>query len=216
MYKIFISVFCSALLLISCGDAVSFDCKKTVDVIDDKWINITNDCVTKVTNQVQTELQASITYLSMAAHFSSDFINLPGFAKFFFESASEERQHAIKLIEYLSMRGKLTTVENLIKFPKPVQVDLKNGLTALNSALSLEKDVTNSIKEVIAVCENSSGINDYHISDWLTGEYLEEQYKSMRDLAGKASTLTKLISKESHNKNLAEFIFDKKLLGIDF
>lgn len=36
-------------------------------------------------------------------------MNRPGFAKFFLDSASEERQHSLKLIEYLLMRGELTT-----------------------------------------------------------------------------------------------------------
>jgi len=49
------------------------------------------------------------------AHFSRDIVNRPGFAKLFFESASEEREHAIKLIEYLLMRGELTReLDNLI------------------------------------------------------------------------------------------------------
>lgn len=42
----------------------------------------------------------------MAAYFSQDNVNRPGFAKLFFEAASEEREHAHKLIEYLSMRGR--------------------------------------------------------------------------------------------------------------
>lgn len=36
-------------------------------------------------------------------------VNRPGFAKLFFDASSEEREHALKLIEYLLMRGELTT-----------------------------------------------------------------------------------------------------------
>ncbi|CAH2210649.1 jg20597, partial [Pararge aegeria aegeria] len=43
------------------------------------------------------------------AHFSKDSVNRPGFAKMFFDASSEEREHALKLIEYLLMRGELTT-----------------------------------------------------------------------------------------------------------
>lgn len=66
-------------------------------------------CVKKMRNQIQEELKAAMQYLAMAAHFSRDTINRPGFAKMFFESASEEREHAIKLISYLLMRGELTS-----------------------------------------------------------------------------------------------------------
>ena len=45
-------------------------------------------------------------------------MNRPGFAHHFFKSASEERDHAIKLIEYLLMRGQLTKdIGDLIKDP---------------------------------------------------------------------------------------------------
>lgn len=48
--------------------------------------------------------------------------------------------------------------------------------------------------------------------DYLTGEFLEEQYKGQRDLAGKASTLKKMMDR---HQALGEFIFDKKLIGIN-
>lgn len=45
--------------------------------------------------------------------------------------------------------------------------------------------------------------------DYLTGDFLEEQYHGQRDLAGKISTLDKLMITQGP---LAEFLFDKKLL----
>lgn len=46
--------------------------------------------------------------------------------------------------------------------------------------------------------------------DYLTGEFLDEQHKGSRDLAGKLSTLGKMMK---NNGPLAEFLFDKKLLS---
>lgn len=46
--------------------------------------------------------------------------------------------------------------------------------------------------------------------DWLTGDFLTEQYEGQRDLAGKISNLGKMI--KSHGV-LGEFLFDKKLLS---
>lgn len=45
--------------------------------------------------------------------------------------------------------------------------------------------------------------------DYLTADFLDEQYKGQRDLAGKISTLGKMMA--SHGP-LGEFLFDKKLL----
>lgn len=82
-----------------------------------------------------------------------------------------------------------------------------NGVSALKYALKLEAKVTKSIREVIKKCEG--GDNDYHLVDYLTGVYLEEQYNGQRELAGKISTLGKMMAK---NGPLGEFLFDKKLL----
>lgn len=88
-----------------------------------------------------------------------------------------------------------------------------DGVSALKDALRLEAFVTKKIRDVIAVCESpkdSNNFNDYHVSalygiylhlinniclqlvDYLTGDFLDEQYRGQRDLAGKISTLDKL------------------------
>lgn len=50
--------------------------------------------------------------------------------------------------------------------------------------------------------------------DYLTGEFLEEQYKGQRDLAGKIATLGKMVKTYGKNEGaeLADFLFDKQLL----
>jgi ferritin heavy chain len=55
--------------------------------------------------------------------------------------------------------------------------------------------------------------HDFHpqFVDYLTGEFLEEQYKGQRELAGKISTLAKMMKNEP-SKELAEFLFDKQQL----
>lgn len=45
--------------------------------------------------------------------------------------------------------------------------------------------------------------------DYLSGVFLEEQYTGQRDLAGKISTLGKMMGT---HKAFGEFLFDKKLL----
>ncbi|MCQ9140733.1 ferritin [Bacillus amyloliquefaciens] len=162
------------------------------------------------------EIGASLQYLAMAAHFSKDSVNRPGFAKLFFDASSEEREHAMKLIEYFLMRGELTNnVSSLITIRPPEYKHWNSGQEALEEALKMETEVTKAIKNVIIRCEDdvqSQNNNDYHLVDYLTGEFLEEQYKGQRDLAGKASTLKKMMERHSA---LGEFIFDKKLLGMD-
>ncbi|XP_057652185.1 ferritin subunit-like [Diorhabda carinulata] len=87
-----------------------------------------------------------------------------------------------------------------------------SGVSALKDALKLEATVTKKIRDVIRVCEDATNYNDYHLVDYLTGDFLEEQYHGQRDIAGKVSNLEKLMA--SHGK-LGEWLFDKKLQGLD-
>lgn len=190
---------------------------------DVKWKTLHSNCTQEVKDQIKMEYSAAMTYLSLGLYFSSDLINRPGFAKFFFESASEERQHAIKLIEYLSMRGEsVTDIAELVKvnpetmhYNNPATKEL-DGKGALKLALEKEVSVTTNILKVMRACEAEKAeeearlSNDYHLVDWLTADFLEEQYKGQRDIAGKLSTLLKM---GSSNYHLGEFLFDKKMLS---
>ena len=186
------------------------------------------ECMRAVRHQIQMEIDASYAYLAMGAYFSRDTVNRPGFAELFFKSAKEEREHGSKLIEYLSMRGQLTKdVTSLIKTPvsrtqhlQKLAVflycsfirqivnkhDWENGSAALEDALNLETKVTKSIRKLIETCEK--GYNHYHLVDYLTGVYLEEQLHGQRELAGKLSTLKKMMT---NHGALGEFLFDKDL-----
>ncbi|XP_011303827.1 ferritin subunit isoform X2 [Fopius arisanus] len=186
---------------------------KPADIPSD-WLDMVDPCIRIMGHQVQTEIQAAMTYLAMGAHFAKDSVNRPGFSKFFFEAASEEREHAIKIIEYLLMRGQLTSdVGKLLKFPlKTPREEWSTAVAALSEALTVEAKVTSSIREIIKTCEapKTSDFNDYHLVDYLTGDFLDEQYKGQRDLAGKISTLGKMMT--THGP-LGEFLYDKKLLN---
>ncbi|XP_046743024.1 ferritin subunit isoform X2 [Diprion similis] len=171
-------------------------------------------CTKRLKDQVKLEISASMTYLAMSAYFARDSISRPGFSKFFSHAADEERDHAIKLIEYLLMRGDVTeNFQELLAFPLKVSsMTWADGSAALKSALAKEVEVTTNIRSIIKHCENpgENMKNDYHLVDWLTGDFLDEQYKGQRDLAGKYTTLTKMM--ETYGP-IGEFLFDKKLLN---
>merc|ERR1712223_697643 len=68
-----------------------------------------------INKQINMELHASYTYLSMAAYFDRDDIALPGFAKRFREASLEEREHAEKLISYQNLRGGRVVFKEIAK-----------------------------------------------------------------------------------------------------
>lgn len=96
---------------------IGYDDQHLPDV-PNAWIDLapTSGCVREMRRQIQAEIDASLQYLAMGAHFAQDTVNRPGFMHFFFKAAGEEREHAHKLIEYLLMRGQLLdNVSDLIK-----------------------------------------------------------------------------------------------------
>lgn len=231
-------VLCSAALAVEAQKCSVGDYEKHAVFTD-----MVTPCIYAVRKQIQMEVGASYTYMAMAAHFAREDINRPGFAKLFFESATEERSHAAALIEYLLMRGPTMNglnVTSLISGPtKENIVEVVNGVDALERALKTEVKVTKSIRNLIQTCEScelsckgtkeppcdnaeyvkwvddecekdkAKGFNDYHLVDYLTGEFLEEQYQGQRELAGKISTLGKMMA---NSGAIGEFLFDKTLL----
>jgi len=190
--------------------SATLKCEEKPADIPSEWLDMSRGCIREVRRQIQAEVDASLQYLAMGAHFAQDTVNRPGFSELFFKAAGEEREHAQKLIEYLLMRGQLTDeVSSLIVANTPTKTSWPTGVAALKDALRLEASVTKSIKQVIERCEDDDKNNDYHLVDYLTGVYLEEQYNGQRDLAGKISTLDKLMAAQGP---LGEFLFDKKLL----
>ncbi|CAH0559565.1 unnamed protein product [Brassicogethes aeneus] len=164
------SIVLSGLLLSSNGD--SLECSHSKPSIPEDWIDMAPTCTEVMKKHIQAELNASMQYLAMAAHFSQDSVNRPGFAKMFFQSASEERDHAIKLISYLIMRGELTQdISQMIKKNTVVtKTEWASGVEALKQALVMEANVTAAIRRVIKQCEDSDDkhdsakkFNDYHV-----------------------------------------------------
>lgn len=149
--------------------------------------DMTDGCVQHTEDQIRMEITASLKYLAMGAYFAKDSVNRPGFSKLFFDAASEEREHAYKLIEYLSMRGRYlraayekngesrkedwkSTLPNfdISKLVTELEdLPATSGLDALKSALTLETVVTKSIRALITKCEDDGtkpGFNHFHVS----------------------------------------------------
>jgi len=174
------------------------------------WPNL--NCSRSIVEQVQRELKASLTYLAMGAYFTSDHYYRPGTAGFFLEGANEERQHAKALMEYVLMRGSKISITDMPFEITPTKREWKSVSDALSDALQIEKDVRQNFKDIIAVCENFQGYNDYHAADLLTGTFLEEQHQSIRKIAEHLATLSRMQTNKHYGK-FAEIMFDKTLIS---
>jgi len=138
--------------------------------------------------------------LSMAYYFDREDIALPGFHKYFKKASDEEREHAEKLMRYQNKRGGRIVLQPIAK---PTRDEWTGPLEAITAALELEKTVNQTLLDLHAT---STRNGDPHLSDFLETEYLEEQVKSIKELAGHVTNLNRV------GKGLGEFQYDKELM----
>ncbi|KAF7728080.1 hypothetical protein EC973_006718 [Apophysomyces ossiformis] len=151
-----------------------------------------------INQQINTELQASQVYLSMAAWAQHTTVALPGLEKFFREQAHEEREHAQHLIDYLNMRGGKVILRQL----QAPETDWKSAKNAVEQALQLEKDVNKSLLNLHKVADSAS---DPQMCDFVESKFLEEQVKSIKTLADMITQLNRV------GEGLGVYLWDQQL-----
>lgn len=175
-----------------------------------------SNCTTAIKNHIQEELGAAFKYLHMGAFFAQESVARPGMAKFMLESATEERSHAILMLDYLNKRGVKIDHDMMFSFnQQSLSEEVKKDISfkyALKEALTMEIQVTNLIYNVIKECED-----DYHGADVFTNPILDEQHDGVRKLQGALREFSDLL--EGHGDAalpMVEFIYDQKMLKEPF
>ena len=129
-----------------------------------------SDRMNKMLNeQVQKELYSAYFYLAMKAYFMDK--SLDGFANFFDVQVKEERDHAMKMFDYIDRAG--GKIELL-----PIQApesDFKSALDIFQKTYEHEKYVTRSIYELVdaAIEERDHKTNAF--LQWYVNEQAEEE-----------------------------------------
>jgi len=173
----------------------------------DKAKCVDEHCSNAIEMHIKSELDAAFQYLYMAAYFDDETNSMPGMAKFMYESASEERSHAIMMLEYMNRRG--------IPYVQDYQMNIAgvrnipNKFTvmdALLKALEMENTVTSLINGVTTTCGA-----DYDAADFFTATTLAEQFDGQRKIRGAISALEDL-RVGSSDTAFADFVFDQRLL----
>jgi ferritin len=119
--------------------------------------------------QINMELSAFYTYLSMAAYFDS--INWQGFAAWVRHHAEEEMEHAMKLYDFIhARRGRVTLTT--INEPKG---EWENVRVAIASALHHEERVTASIHALVDLARSEGDHATESFLRWFVDEQVEEE-----------------------------------------
>jgi ferritin len=120
-------------------------------------------------NQVNAELSAYYTYLSMSAYFEAQ--DLRGFAAWMRQHSDEEMAHAMKIYDFINNRRGRVTLQPI---PQP-ENEWDSALAAFESALAHEQHVTHLIEKLV---ELSLAENDYathSFLQWFVDEQVEEE-----------------------------------------
>ncbi|TKC46778.1 hypothetical protein EI555_008774 [Monodon monoceros] len=166
--------------------------------------NYHQDSEAAINHQINLELYASYVYLSMLYYFDRDDVALKNFAKYFLPQSCEEREHAQNLMKLQNQQGGRIFLQDI---KKPDRDDWENGLNAMECALHLEKSVNQSLLELHKLATEK---NDPHLCDFIETHYLNEQAKSIKELADHATNLRTMGAPESA---MAQYLLDKHTLG---
>jgi ferritin heavy chain len=159
--------------------------------------NFHADCEAAINNQINMELYASYVYLSMAFYFDRDDVAFKNIKKYFLKASEEEREHAMKLMDYQNMRGGRVLLKDI---PKPAKDEWGTLAAAFSSALELEKQVNQSLLDIHKLAGER---NDPQFCDFLETHYLEEQVKAIKELSDHITNIERV------GTGLGEFIFNK-------
>jgi len=156
-----------------------------------------------VNKQINLELYASYVYQSMAWYFDRDDVALKGFHKYFKKASEEEREHAEKLMKFQNQRGgriKLSDIKH------PDRDEWSSGLEAMETALTLEKNVNQSLLDLHKIAEAHG---DDQMQDWIESHFLTEQVEAIKELSDHITNLKRV------GPGLGEYMFDKETLDGD-
>jgi len=147
-------------------------------------------------DQINMELKASYLYMDMAQFFGRPDVGYRGLHKFFSKMSHEERDHAMKFIEYVNKRQGTVTLSNVqaSSWSKTTTLTTENGigapLLAMKKAEKAEQDVYESLLEIHKEARDDP--EDPHLQDFLEGEFLTEQVDSLKTFKEFLSVLTRL------------------------
>lgn len=119
--------------------------------------------------QINAELSAYYTYLSMAAYFEAE--NLSGFSAWMVHHAEEEMMHAMKIYRFVNeRRGRVQL--SAIGAPR---LDWPSPLEAFEDALKHEQKVTGLINSLVNLARTEGDHATDSFLKWFVDEQVEEE-----------------------------------------
>ena len=131
--------------------------------------------VEHLNEQIGNEFAAHQQYIACAVYF--DALTMPQMAGFFYAQATEERNHAMMMVQYLIDQDARVVIPGVAA---PV-VDFDDLVAPVALALAQEKRVTLQINELTRIAREESDFASDQFMQWFIREQVEE-VATMHDL----------------------------------
>ncbi|HEU4657677.1 MAG TPA: ferritin [Capillimicrobium sp.] len=125
--------------------------------------------------QIAREFAAAHQYVAIGTYYAKE--TYPRLAAFFYEQAEEEREHAMKMVDYLVDRDQQPAFDS-IEAPKTTFTD---HVEPIRLALEQERSVTIRISELFEIARETRDYTSEQFMHWFLEEQVEEE-ASMSDL----------------------------------
>lgn len=119
--------------------------------------------------QINAELGAFYTYLSMSAWF--EYRDLRGFSAWMRRHAEEEMTHAMKILDHVNERNGRVLLLPLAQPP----TEWDSPLAAFQDALEHEQHVTHLINDLVALSRQENDPASFSFLQWFVDEQVEEE-----------------------------------------
>ena len=120
-------------------------------------------------SQIQKEFEAAYIYIGFAAFFDKK--GLSGFSKWYRGQAEEEKEHAMKIFDYL---GRINQPVELLPIPAP-KYKLENIEQVLKLGLEHEEYITGLITTIYIQAEKEQDFFTKNFLEWFITEQFEEE-----------------------------------------
>lgn len=138
-------------------------------------LSIKVECMDLLNNQIKKEAHASATYLAMASWCDQN-----GFftgAKFFYKQAEEEREHMMKIFQFVIDAGGNALSPEI----SGISHEYSSIVDIFESALDHEISVTKSIHNIVMKARELGDLATEKFLDWFVLEQVEEE-NTIRDI----------------------------------
>jgi ferritin len=130
--------------------------------------------------QIWFENRASHYYLNLSVLCESK--GFKGISKFFREQSNEEREHMLKICDYILERDEKPIIPSNT-FLDDSDLDFDNILKIFEDSLFNEREITNSFHKIILTCRELGDFTTENFIQWFIEEQREEEskFKSLID-----------------------------------